>query len=82
MLVGLVIFAVFGILYLIVGAGLFLKKTVFYSLGVLIPLAGFIFGLYLTTIIPMTAATQALGLFLLVSDIIVVLCCSYLIINK
>ena len=70
------IMALFGVLYVVIGAGL-MGKRLFSYLGVVIPLVGtFIAGYAYAVSSDMTI------LPLIAIDIIVILCCTYLILHK
>ena len=70
--------ALFGVLFVIVGIGLFLGRRLFIYLGMIIPIVGIIVGTYAYVaispepVIPVAAAI----------DIIIILCCCYLMIHK
>jgi hypothetical protein len=72
------IMALFGILYVLIGIGLLIDKRIFRYLGVIIPLFGAILGVYSYVLIK----SEITSLLLIGIDIIVILCCSYLILNK
>ena len=67
----------FGIAYMIIGVGLFLGKRVFYYIGIILPLIGGIGG----TLNYVTTPNIAL-LFVVIIDVIVILCCAYLLLHK
>ncbi len=70
--------ALFGVLYVIIGIGLFTGRRLFSYLGVIIPLVGACVGAY--SCIVMTPET--IMLLLIAIDIAVILCCCYLILHK
>ena len=67
----------FGVAYMIIGVGLFLGKRVFYYIGIILPLIGGIGG----TLNYVTTPNIAL-LFVVIIDVIVILCCAYLLLHK
>jgi len=67
----------FGVLYLVIGVGLFVGKRIFSYLGVIFPLIGGIGGTYLYVTTQMTSTLVAV-----VIDVIVILCCGYLLLHK
>ena len=67
----------FGIAYMIIGVGLFLGERVFYYIGIILPLIGGIGG----TLNYITTLNIAL-LFVVIIDVIVILCCAYLLLRK
>ncbi len=75
--VQLAIMAIFGVLYVVLGVGLFLGKRFFIYLGVVAPLVGTFVGgyAYVTT-------RDVTVLPLIAIDIAVILCCCYLIFHK
>ena len=72
-----VIAAGFGVLYIITGIGLFVGKWQFTVLGVIFPLIGGIVGLYVYMATPSTTALVGLTV-----NLIVILCCSYLLVHR
>ena len=72
------VMALFGLLYVIVGIGLFLGKRLFRYLGVVLPLIGVCIGTYTY----LTMKPETILLLLVAVDIIVILCCLYLIFPK
>jgi hypothetical protein len=70
--------ALFGVLYVVVGVGLFTVRRLFSYLGVVIPLVGGLGGAY--SYVAMKPETSLLPLITI--DIIVILCCCYLILHK
>jgi uncharacterized membrane protein (DUF2068 family) len=70
--------ALFGIFYIIIGFGLFKNRLLFRYLGVIIPLVGACLGAYSYVVMNPEMTT----LLLIAIDIIVILCCSYLILHK
>jgi uncharacterized membrane protein (DUF2068 family) len=70
--------AMFGVLYFVLGIGLFAGRRLFSYLGVVITLLGLSVGIY--TYIAMTP--EPIILPLAVIDVIIILCCSYLIIHQ
>jgi hypothetical protein len=71
------IMALFGILYVFIGVGLFISRRLFSYLGVVIPLAGTFIAGYAYVVKPETTILP-----LITIDIIVILCCGYLITHK
>jgi hypothetical protein len=67
----------FGIAYMIIGAALFMGKRPFYYVGIILPLIGGIGG---TLVYVTTQATTPL--IAVVIDVIVILCCAYLLLHK
>ena len=72
------VMALFGVLYVIVGIGLFLGRRLFSYLGVILPFIGACIGTYTY----LTMKPETIVLLLISVDIIVILCSLYLIINK
>jgi hypothetical protein len=70
--------ALFGLLYVIIGFGLFIGRRLFSYLGVVIPLVGACLGAYSYV----AMKPEPILLPLIVIDIIVILCCCYLILHK
>ena len=72
------VLALFGVLYVIVGIGLFAGKRLFSYLGVVIPVAGTIIATYAYVASkPEPATLTAIAI-----DVIIILCCCYLILHK
>jgi hypothetical protein len=71
------IMALFGVLYVAIGVGLFLGKHLFSYLGVVIPLVGTFIAGYAYAVSPDMTILPLIAL-----DIIVILCCTYLILHK
>ena len=67
----------FGVLYLVIGVGLFVGKRLFSYLGVIFPLMGGIGGIYVYVTTQVTPTLVAV-----VIDVIVILCCGYLLLHK
>jgi hypothetical protein len=67
----------FGIAYMIIGVGLFVGKRLFYYAGIILPLIGGIGG---TLVYVTTQVTTPL--IAVVIDVIVILCCAYLLLHK
>lgn len=67
----------FGLLYIVIGVGLFVGKRLFSYLGVIFPLIGGIGGTYNYVTTQMTSI-----LVVVVIDVIVILCCGYLLLHK
>jgi len=67
----------FGVAYMIIGVGLFLGKRVFYYVGIILPLIGGIGGTltYVTT-------PEITLLTAVIIDVIVILCCVYLLFHR
>ena len=70
--------ALFGVLYVVIGVGLFIGRRLFSYLGVVIPLVGAFAGAYSYVAIK----PETILLPLIAIDIIVILCCCYLILHK
>jgi len=70
--------AVFGVLYVVTGLGLFAGKRLFNYLGVIIPLVGACVGTYSC----IAMGPETIMLLLIAIDIAVILCCCYLILHK
>jgi hypothetical protein len=70
--------ALFGLLYVVIGIGLFIGRRLFSYLGVVVPLVGACLGAY--SYVAMKPETILLPLIAI--DIIVILCCCYLILHK
>jgi hypothetical protein len=68
----------FGLLYVVIGIGLFIGRRLFSYLGVVIPLVGACLGAY--SYVAMKPET--IILLLIAIDIIVMMCCCYLILHK
>lgn len=71
------IMALFGVLYVVIGAGLFLGKRLFSYLGAVIPLVGTFIAGYAYAVSPDMTILPLIAI-----DIIVILCCSYLLLHK
>lgn len=72
------VMVLFGLLYLIVGIGLFLGRRLFSYLGVILPFVGACIGTYTY----LTMKPETMLLLLIAVDIIVILSSLYLIIRK
>jgi hypothetical protein len=70
--------ASFGLLYVIIGIGLFLGRRLFSYIGAVFPILGAIIGAYAYA----TLKPETIFLPLIAIDIIVILCCFYLILHK
>ena len=70
--------ALFGVLYVILGFGLFAGRRIFIYLGAVITLVGLSVGIY--TYVAVTP--EPIILPLAVIDIIIILCCCYIIFHK
>jgi len=70
--------ALFGVLYVVLGIGLFAGRRLFNYLGVVITVVGLIVGTYAYVAI----SPEPVILPLAVIDIIIILCCFYLILHK
>jgi hypothetical protein len=70
--------AFFGVLYVVIGGGLFIGRRLFSYLGAVMPLVGAFLGAY--SYVAMKPETIMLPLIAI--DIIVILCCCYLILHK
>jgi putative Mn2+ efflux pump MntP len=66
----------FGVALVIIGVGLFIGKRLFYYLGIIIPMIGGIIGTY------SYITTQVQTLPFVVMDVIVILCCAYLLFHR
>jgi hypothetical protein len=66
----------FGVALMIIGVGLFMGKRVFYYAGIIVPLIGGISGTYTYV------TTQVMTLPFVVIDVVVILCCAYLVLRK
>ena len=66
----------FGVALVIISVGLFMGKRLFYYLGIIVPLIGGIIGTY------SYITTQVQTLPFVVIDVIVVLCCAYLLFHR
>jgi uncharacterized membrane protein (DUF2068 family) len=71
------IMALFGVLYVVIGAGLFMGRRLFSYLGVVIPLVGTFIAGYAYAVNPDTTILPLIAI-----DVIVILCCCYLILHK
>jgi hypothetical protein len=71
------IMALFGVLYVVIGGGLFIGRRLFSYLGVVIPLAGTFIAGYAYAVNPDTIILPLIAI-----DIAVILCCCYLILHK
>jgi hypothetical protein len=67
----------FGIAYMIIGVGLFTAKRLFYYAGIILPLIGAIGG----TLVTVTTQSTT-PLIAVVIDVIVILCCAYILLHK
>jgi len=67
----------FGVLYIVIGVGLFVGKRLFSYLGMIFPLIGGIGGTYVYLTSQMTGTLVAVAI-----DVIVVLCCGYLLLHR
>jgi hypothetical protein len=67
----------FGVIYIIIGIGLFVGRRLFTYLGVIFPLIGGIGGTYAYVTGQMTST-----LVLVAIDVIVILCCAYLLLHR
>ena len=72
------IMAIFGLLYVIIGIGLFFRKRFFIYSGLVIPMLGALLGAYSYFVMK----PEIITLFLISIDIAVILCCCYLLIKK
>jgi hypothetical protein len=72
------IMAFFGLLYVVIAIGLFIGRRFFSYLGVVMPLVGACLGAY--SYVAMKPETILLPLIAI--DIVVILCCCYLIFHK
>ena len=72
------VMALFGLLYVIIGIGLFLGRRLFSYLGVVLPLIGVCIGTYTY----LTMKPETILLLLIAVDITVILCCLYLLFRK
>ena len=72
------VMALFGLLYVVIGIGLFLGRRLFSYLGVILPFLGACIGTYTY----LTVKTETILLLLIAVDLIVILCCLYLIFRK
>lgn len=72
------IMAIFGSLYVIIGVGLLLKKRFFIYSGLVIPMLGALLGAYSY----LTMKPEIITLFLITIDIVIILCCFYLLFKK
>ena len=72
------VMALFGLLYVIIGIGLFLGRRLFSYLGVVLPFIGVCIGTYTY----LTLKPETIMLLLIAFDITVILCCFYLILRK
>jgi len=70
--------ALFGVLFVIVGIGLFLGRRLFIYLGMIIPIVGIIVGTYAYVAISPEPVIPVAA----VIDIIIILCCCYLMLHK
>jgi hypothetical protein len=70
--------ALFGVLYVVLGIGLFAGRRLFNYLGVVITFVGLIVGTYAYVAISPEPVIPPLA----VIDIIIILCCCYLILHK
>jgi hypothetical protein len=66
----------FGVALVIISVGLFMGKRLFYYLGIIVPLIGGIYGTY------SYVTTQVQTLPFVVMDVIVILCCAYLLLHR
>jgi hypothetical protein len=67
----------FGVIYIIIGVGLFVGRRLFTYLGVIFPIIGGIIGTYAYVTSQMTST-----LVVVVIDVIVILCCAYLLLHR
>jgi hypothetical protein len=74
----IVVMALFGLLYVIIGIGLHLRRRLFSYLGVIFPFLGGCIGTYTY----LTMKPDMILLLLVAVDIMVILCCLYLILRK
>ncbi len=74
----MLIFASFGLLYILVGVGLFTGRRLFNYLGVVIQLLGLSIGTYFFAASTPLLENVAAG----VLEVTVILCCLYLVIHK
>ena len=72
------VMALFGLLYIIIGIGLFLGRRLFSFLGIIFPFIG----VCIVTYTYLTMKPETILLLLIAVDIIVILCSLYLIIRK
>ena len=72
------VMALFGLLYVVIGIGLFLGRRLFSYLGVVLPLIGVCIGTYTY----LTTKPETITLLLIAVDITVILCCLYLIFRR
>ncbi len=70
--------ALFGLLYVAIGIGLLVSKRISYYLGAIIPLVGACLAVYSYVVMK----PELVLLPLVAIDIIVILCCCYLILHK
>jgi hypothetical protein len=71
------IMALFGIFYVVIGVGLFVGRRLFSYMGVVIPLVGTFIAGYAYAVNPDMTILPLIAI-----DIIVILCCCYLILYK
>lgn len=74
----ILVMGLFGLIYLIIGIGLFFRKKIFIYFGIVFPLVGFFIGTYSY----ITLKPEIITLFLIIIDIAVILCCFYLAFKK
>ena len=72
------VMALFGLLYVVIGIGLFLGRRLFSYLGVVLPFIGASIGAYTY----LTMKPETITLLLIALDITVILCCFYLIFRR
>jgi len=72
------VMAIFGLLYVIMGVGLFFRKRFFIYSGLVVPMLGALLGAYSYLVMK----PENMTLILISIDIVVILCCCYLVFKK
>jgi hypothetical protein len=72
------VMAIFGLLYVIIGIGLFFRKRFFIYSGLVVPMLGAFLGAYSYLVMK----PEIITLFFISIDIAVILCCCYLLVKK
>ena len=72
------VMAIFGLLYVIMGVGLFFRKRFFIYSGLVVPMLGALLGAYSYLVMK----PENMTLILISIDIVVIFCCCYLVLKK